>query len=256
VIIIKAHPLPFILSGALCLFSIVSSGQQWAIRPELLLTSTKAKMVDNSTSFKPYTSVYNNLPDISLSVDYYNKNKNRWSLGIGTFSPGLKFQGNGTNNNGILGFLFPPGIIGLGTGGGVQLLGSYEQLLFPKMRSQWFLGGGLNCWLMTPYEGVGSNIYLGDAIILSDSLFRANAITAGWHIRSTYVWKNKKQKEVMQFILRINGSFGMEQHTLITRYDLLSPEQISNQIAKYKLTGAGIQIGFSKTIVFLPRQKR
>lgn len=253
-IITKAHPLPLI-SVALCLFSIAVNGQQWAIRPELLLTSSKAKMVDNSTSFQPYTSVYYNQPDISLSVDYYNKNKNRWSLGIGTYSPGVRFQDNSTDNKGILGFLFPPGNM-LGTFGGVQLFISYEHLMFPKMRNHWFLGGGLNSWFMRPYDNVGSNYYLGNVIILSDSLFRANAITAGWHIQSTYVWKNKKQKEVMQFILRLNGSFGIEQHTLITRYDLLSPEQISNQIAKYKLTGAGIQIGFSKTLVFFPRQKR
>lgn len=240
----------------LSVFSLIVSGQHWAIRSELLLTSTKAVMVQNSSPFQPFTSVYYNNPDISLSVDYFNKKKNRWSIGLGTFSTGVGIQGNRVDDNGILGFLFPPTTLKSGTSGGVQLSMSYEHLLIPKMRSNWYVGGGLNGWVMRPSDGVSSNFFLGDVIILGDSMFRANAITPGWHLRTSFAWKNKKQREVMQFMVKVNGSFGIAQHTLITRYDLLIPEQLTNQVAEYKLTGAGIQIGIGKTLIFFPRQKK
>lgn len=246
---------PQIFASLICFLSIAANAQQWAIRPELSLTSTRAKMINNSSGFKPQTSAYYNYPDISLSVDYYNKYKNRWSLGLGTYSTGVSFQPNSFGNEGLFGFLFSGGSSS-GTSGGVQLAISYEQLMFPKMRSNWYLGGGLNSWFMKPGDGTGSNNFFGDANILSDSMFRINAFTPGWHLRTTYVWKNKKDKEVIQFMLRVNGSFGIAQHRLIIRYDLLRPQQLSNQVATYKLTGAGIQIGFSKTLVFIPRQKK
>lgn len=236
-------------------FAFSAYSQHWAIRPELLLTSTKGKLIENTSLYLPNSSVFYNHPDVSLSIDY-NRPKSRFSLGIGTFSSGVSFQGSTGVNNGILGFLFPPSSLALGTGGGIHSTISYEHVLIPKLRSKWFLGGGFNCWIMEPGENTGADFFWGNSNTLGDSLFRSNAVTAGWHLRTSFVWCNRKQKEVMQFIVRFNGSFGLAQHTLISRYDLLSPENLPNQQVKYKLTGTSIQVGISKTLVTFQKRKK
>lgn len=60
----------------------------------------------------------------------------------------------------------------------------------------------------------------------------------------------------MQFTVRLNTSFGAAQHKIVSNYDLQSPQILPDQTITHKLTGASIQIGISKTLLYLPRQKK
>ena len=248
----------------ICILCIPLSltAQKWAIRPELCLTAAKAKFVSNTNPYQPFRSTYSNNPDIYLNVDYYlNKNNDRLTFTIGTHENRFAMTGNEVKGNGYLGFLFPDKFLAEGTSGSLFLGGSYaKSLLGNKEGTSFFAFGGFQYYFIAPLGTGGAGGPFGSFILYDTDMHREISGNLGWHAGINVLFMNRRNREVLQFSFKYLGTFNTTQFTNDYYYSMITPteppEILTDQVLRYRLTGAGIQLGISKSLIYFPRQRK
>jgi hypothetical protein len=250
----------FIFVSVLCLPALVLA-QQWALRPEFCLTAGKAKLVSNTNPYLPFRSTYSNNLDVYLNVDFYFKQKyDRLTFTIGTYQTNFTMTGLEQKSNGYLGFLFPSFFLSEGTSGSVYFGASYSKSILKKETKNklYLLGGAQYYSIISIGSGSSAGPY-GDFVLYDTEILRQRKGNPGWHIGASALLKNKKDREVLQLTFKYQGTFNATQFTGDYFYSMITPtdppEVLHNQVLRYRLTGAGIQIGLSKTLRYFPRQR-
>ncbi|MCU0337696.1 MAG: hypothetical protein MUF12_07515, partial [Sediminibacterium sp.] len=91
-------------------------------------------------------------------------------------------------------------------------------------------------------------------------MIRTTRSHPGWHAGFIYLVKNKKRREIMQFSAKYIGTFNTTQFTNDYLYSQFTPTNppalLTNQVMRFRLTGASIQLGAGKTLRFFPRQRK
>ncbi len=243
--------------------SLSLSAQRWGIRPELCLTAAKAEFVSNTNYFMPFKSTFSYNPDFNIHFDYFiNKNLDRLTFSLGTYTTSFVMTGNKITGDGYLGFLNPDLFLSQGTSGSFILSGSYGRSIEkPSANNRVFLSGGLQYYLNTPIgDGEDDGFFGGDFIIHSSNMQRQSKGNPGWHAGLMILFRNKKKHEVLQFSFKYLGTFNSSQFTNDYYYSIIlnsdPPEILGDQVLRYRLTGAGIQLGISKTLIYFPRQRK
>ncbi len=240
-----------------CLFA-----QRWAVRPELCLTAAKAQFVSNTNPYPPFRSTYSNNPDIYLHVDYYlKKNNDRLTFTIGTHENRFAMTGNEVKGNGYLGFIAPDKFLSEGTSGSLFWGGSYAKCLVGKKEgTSFFVFGGFQYFLLSPIGTGGAGGPFGDFVIYDTDMKRETTGNFGWHAGINALFKNRKDREILQLSFKYLGTFNTTQFTNEYYYSMITPtdppEILQDQVLRYRLTGAGLQLGISKTLIYFPRQRK
>lgn len=247
----------------LIIFAKTALSQRWAIRPELLFTAAKAKFVSNTNPYPPFRGTYSNNLDANLHVDYYlKKNSDRITFTIGTYQNSFTMTNNKNGEgNGFLGFISPDFFLSEGTPFSILTSLSYgKNLSKTSWKSSIFLLGGIQYFIVQPNGIGGSGGDFGSFVLLGTELNRAIKGNLGWQAGICALIKNKKHREVLQVSCKYLGTFNTTQFTNDYFYSMITPanppEILDNQVIKYRLTGAGVQIGLSKTLKYFPGQRK
>lgn len=244
------------------LVSYISNAQHWAVRQELCLTSGKAQFVSNTSPYRPFRPTYAQDPDIYLHIDYYPKQqKNRYTFTIGTYHTSFSATDNATKGNGYLGFLFPSKFLTEGTLGSVYIGLSYSKSILPTtFKNQILISGGMQYFFIRPIGTGSAGGPFGSFVLQNTEMTRTIRSHPGWHTGLVYLIKNKKHREVLQFSAKYVGTFNTTQFTNDYFYSQITPtdppEILQNQVMRFRLTGASIQLGVGKTMHYFPRQRK
>ena len=243
-------------------FPLSLKAQRWGIRSELCLTAGKAKFVSNTNPYLPFKATYSNNPDIYIDVDYYLKqNRDRLTFSLGTHQNKFSMTGNEVKGNGYLGFIAPDNFLSQGTLGSVYFGVSYGKALFNKnARNKLFLMGGLQYYFIRVIGTGGAAGHFGNFVLYDTEMKRETNGNVGWHTGIIALFRNRKQREILQFSFKFQGTFNTTQFTNDYYYSIITPteppEILKDQVLRYRLTGAGIQLGISKSLIYFPRQRK
>lgn len=244
------------------LLPIFVSAQRWALRPELCLTAAKAKFVSNTNPYLPFRSTYSNNVDIYINIDYYLKeNHDRLTFTLGTHQNSFTMTGNETNGNGYLGFIAPEKFLSEGTSGSLYIGVSYaKSLKGGNMQNNLFILGGFQYYFVSNLGSGSAGGSFGDFVLYETEMKRQTNGNPGYHAGISWLIKNRIQREVLQLTFKYQGTFNTTQFTNDYFYSMITPtnppEIIHDQVIRYRLTGAGIQLGASKTIKYFPSQRK
>jgi hypothetical protein len=252
------------ISFTICLFlfTIVSFSQRWAIRPELGLTISKAKYVANTNPYPPFMANYSNNIAANFNIDYYLRNsRNRITLLVGTYDNSFTMTNNDVYRKGPFRFFSPDLFLSEGTSLTVLTCVSYgKNLAKNPSKNSVFLLGGFQYFILQSVGIGGAGGNFGSFILYDTDMHRETNGNLGWHAGLNALIKNKKQREVLQVSFKYLGTFNTTQFTNDYYYSMITPtnppEILNDQVIRYRLTGAGIQIGVSKSLKYFPGQRK
>jgi hypothetical protein len=246
----------------ICYFPLILLAQRWAIRPELCLTAAKAKFVSNTNPYQPFKATYSNNPDISINIDYYLKeNNDRFTLSFGTFQQSFTMTGMEVKKKGYLGFIAPEFFLSEGTPFSGSASFSYAKNIAKKVRkNSVFILGGFQYYFLGPSHIGGAAGPFGSFVLYDTDMKRETTGNFGWHAGINGLFKNRKDREILQLSFKYLGTFNTTQFTNDYFYSMITPteppEILKDQVLRYRLTGAGIQLGISKTLIYFPGQRK
>lgn len=235
---------------------ITAKSQTWAIRGEGMLTSTKAKEKEASTSIQPFVPTFYNRPDVALTADYYTAGKSRWSLSIATYSAGFAYTA--IPNKGGLG---KSAFWTQSTRGGINIAASYGHNVLPvEAKTKLFIGGGINLFGARNFSTQKVGLQGINEVLKIDSFNTqtTHSVLPGLHASISYWIGNKKGREVLQLFMRYNQGLGkslVENKIVYDARNSNNGQQLDDEIVRFGWNGTSIQIGLSKNIFYFDRSR-
>lgn len=133
-------------------------------------------------------------------------------------------------------------------------------MLSTKLKNQILLTGGLQYFFIRRIGTGSSSGPFGSFTLDKTEMTRTKRNNPGWHVGFIYLIKNKKYREIIQFSAKYIGTFNTTQFTNDYIYSQFTPTNppalLTNQVMRFRLTGASIQLGAGKTLRFFSKSAK
>jgi hypothetical protein len=225
-----------------------SMAQSLALRPQIQGILNSGSVINYGPG-SPWEVKWGYYGDIRMGLEYTSSRLRKFEFSVASFSPTFKIS--------------TPGVVSTK---GVNVLAFGAEYSFPifktKIRSIWYAKAGMKFLFNHAAEWGGSSSGNGgtidrDGFLIDSTTGYADHHTFAFPIGLQWLWKNKKQKEVMQFELVLNLPTPIGNAAIVS--DNIHYSSIQQPGTSYLARGitypTSFQLGISKSIT-LWRKKR